>query len=156
MHEQSLPGVGVRYDLHGPDGGRLYVIVDRDGRRSIGVPGPDDEPVQQVSLDPDEAVVVASLLLGARFSLDTRHDARHEGDEAVVDIVALGPTSSAVGLTQTEIAGLHAEAVVLAVLSGSTPEIVEDETRYRAQPGDRVVVAARAPDAVRIVEDLRG
>lgn len=54
------------------------------------------------------------------------------------------PGSPVVGLHQAELELPDPEAVVLAVMSDTTPDLVESETEHRCQVGDRIVVAARA------------
>lgn len=146
MHvsEQALPGIGMRYEIEVAGGRRLFVIARRDGRREVGLMGEGDEPESQVSLDQQAAVTIAALLLGARFTVDTRDEEWVSSDEVVVDVVELREGSPAVGLYQAELKLDDPEAVVLAVISDRTPYLVESETEHRCQVGDRIVVAARA------------
>lgn len=60
-----------------------------------------------------------------------------------MEVVELREGSPAIGLYPAELMLADAEAVVLAVMSGSTRDLVESETHHRCQVGDRVVVAAR-------------
>jgi len=143
VSEQSLPGVGMRYETDVGDGRHVYVIAHRDGRREIGLFGVGDEPEMHVALDQQAAVTIAALLLGARFTVDTRNETWVSSDEVVVDVVELHETSAAVGKSQLELAAEHPDAVVLAVMSDSTPELTESEIDHRCQRGDRVVVATR-------------
>jgi K+/H+ antiporter YhaU regulatory subunit KhtT len=153
--EQMLPGIGMRYEIDVGDARQLYVIVYRDGRRDIGVMGSADEPEAHVALDPQAAVTIAALLLGARFTLDTSSDTWVSSDEAVVEVVELADDSPALGKYPGEIELVDPEAVVLAVMSDSTPELVESETGHRALAGDRVVVAGRAARIAHVTAALR-
>lgn len=156
VREERLPGIGMRYDLDLPDHRRLFVIAEPGGRRHLGLSRGGDEPEWQVTLDQDRAVMVAALLLGARFTLDTSHDDSVASDEVVVDTVELGPASPAIGKVLPEIALPDADAVVLAIVSDSTPELVEDDAAHRCLPGDRVVVAARGARIDELSRHLRG
>lgn len=157
MHvsEQSLPGIGMRYEIDVAGGRRLFVIARKDGRRDVGLMGDADEPESFVALDQQAAVTVAALLLGARFTVDTRDESWVSSDEAVVEVVELREGSPVVGLTQAEIDLPDPVAVILAVMSDTTPELVESETDHRCRAGDRIVVAARAAHIARVTASLR-
>ena len=156
MHEVRLPGVGMRYEIELGDGARLVIVAQRTGRRELGLSRGGDSLEWNVALGQEEAVMLASLLLGARFTLDTSDDDRLASDEVVVDTVELRAGSPAIGHAAAEITLPDPDAAVLAVISDSTPEVLEDEVSYRSRPGDRVIVAARAAQIDRVVEHLRG
>lgn|GEM_PF-2816458 len=155
VSEQVLPGIGMRYEIDVAGGRRLFVIARRDGRREIGVMGEADEPETHVVLDQQGAVTIAALLLGARFTVDTREEAWVSSDEVVVDVIELREDSPAVGLYQAELELADPEAVVLAVMSDTTPGLVESETEHRCQVGDRIVVAARAARIAHVTAALQ-
>lgn len=155
LREERLPGIGVRWQLELPGGDRLYVIAERSGRRHLGVVRKTaDEPDCNVELDQHQAMTVAALLLGARFSLDAS-DAPH-GDMVVVETVELGPSSPALGQTLAEVTIPQHDAVVLAIIDDETPELLEHAVERRCRPGDRLVIAARARDLESIARQLRG
>ncbi len=155
--ERVLPGVGMRYEIDVDGGRKLFVIAHRDGRRDLGLMSDADEPDEHVVLDQKASVALAALLLGARFTIDTSNEAWVSSDEVVVEVVELEEGSPAVGLLQTELdlELVDGEAVVLAVLSDATPELVESETHHRCQVGDRIVVAARGARIADVVAALR-
>lgn len=113
-----------------------------------------DEPDEHVLLDQPAAVTVASLLLGARFTVDTSSEEWVSSDEVVVDVVELREGSPAVGLYQDQLELPDPEAVVLAVLSDTPPEVVGSGTAHLCRVGDRIVVAARAAHMSRVVAAL--
>lgn len=154
VSEQVLPGIGIRYEIDLGTGEHLYVVASRDGHRQIGV-RQDDDNDSHVVLDQQTAVAVAALLLGARFTVDTRQEEWVNSDEVVVDQVELLDDSAVVGQTQAELTLADPEAVVLAVMSDTTPQLVESDTEYRCQPGDHVVVAARAARIDAVTAALR-
>ena len=153
--EQVLPGVGVRYEIDMDDGRRLFVIAHRDGQRVVGVMSEADEPDKQVVLDQPAAVTLAALLLGARFTIDTSNEEWVSSDEVAVEVVELGEGSPALGLYQAEVELADAEAVVLAVLSDSSSDLVKSEDHHRLQVGDRIVVAARGAHIAQVTEALQ-
>src|SRR4051812_9604269 len=72
IRETSLPGIGVRYDLSTRAGGRLAVVVRRDGRYELGVyddPDDDDRCRTLLALQDEEADALAGIL-GAPRILD--------------------------------------------------------------------------------------
>jgi TrkA domain protein len=145
VREERLPGVGVRYELELADGSTVFVIAEQSGRRHLGVLGADDEPAWQVALDQERSVTLAALLLGARFTVKSGGPPEPApSDEVVVEAVELSPTSPAIGLTAAEIRLPDDDAVVLAVYSDLTPELLEDERSHRCRAGDRAVLAARS------------
>jgi len=129
--------------------------MDNDARHTHShagdAPGPQQGPNPDATNGPKpaatgprglrRAVLLAALLLGARFTVDTRNDARVSSDEVVVDVVELRADSAAVGRSQRELQLGDPDAVVLAVVSDTTPELIEAEELDRAQAGGRVVVA---------------
>lgn len=156
VQEVRLPGIGMRYDVELGDGRRVFVVAARDGRREIGLRGADDEPGLAMELDRDAAVVLGSLLLGARFVFDTSADERRDADEVVVDSVELTAASPILGRTQSEIWQSDPDALVLAIISEDTPQLVEDRMSHRCRPGDRVVVAARSALIGEVLSRLGG
>lgn len=144
IRERGLPGIGMRYDVDTGGHSHLFVIAEHAGRRIIGLGGAEDHPERQIILDRDQAVMIAALLLGARFTVDTSQDDSISGDEVVVDTVELTESSPAIGKTFDEVHLPDSDAALLAVISDATPQLIEDERHYRGAAGDRVVVAARA------------
>ena len=158
IREQKLPGIGHRYEFDVDAGRKVTVVVQHAGRREVGlVSRLAEEPDAVVSLSQEQAVALAALLSGARFSIDSTGDDRIDADEVVVETVTLGPASTALGRPAKDI-GLtgDAEAAVLAVIRDETPELVEDETTRLCQPGDRVVIAARRQHVAAVVRQLAG
>jgi len=152
--EQALPGVGMRYDIEVAGGRQLFVIAHRNGHRELGVMD-GDETGARVALDQPTAVTVAALLLGARFTVDTRDNTWISSDEVVVDVVEVSEASPALGRSQAELDLHDPDAVVLAVMSDTTPELVESRTEHRCQVGDRIVVAARAARIAEVAAALQ-
>ncbi len=158
IREQPLPGIGHRYDLALGHRQWLSVIVRKDGVREINIGSDDaDEPDASAPLEPAQAVAVASILTGARFSIDTRDDSHVESDAVGVETVTLSERSPAIGLLVAEIPLPHgSDASILAVIRDETPDLLEDAAKQPCQPGDRVVVVARRDRLAAIVRELAG
>jgi K+/H+ antiporter YhaU regulatory subunit KhtT len=158
IREQRLPGIGHRYELVVDRHRSLMVVVQDRGRRELGVvSGSAEEPDVAVSLTQEQAVALAALLTGARFSIDTTGDDRIDAGEVAIETVTLGPSSPAVGRPMAEIRLVgDREAAVLAVIRDDTPELIEHEEGRHCQPGDRVVIAARRDRLGAVVEQLAG
>lgn len=71
IREQTLPGIRRRYDVKVGHRRRLSVVVSRTGIRELSISDEAaDEPTAVVSLSQAQALAVAALLSGARFSLE--------------------------------------------------------------------------------------
>ena len=158
VREQRLPGVGHRYDIELEDGRHLFVVVQGDGRRAVGIVDPRaDRPDASATLSQDQAVAVAAILTGARFSIDTSEDHRIAGDEVAVETILLGDASPAVGRVAEEVAhSAGPDVAILAVIRDETPDVVEDSLTEPIRPGDRIVVAARREQVDTLVRQLTG
>jgi len=158
IREQALPGIGRRYDLALGHRQWLSLIVRKDGVREINIGSDDaDAPDASAQLEPAQAVAVASILTGARFSIDTSDDSDIESGAVGVETVTLSERSPAIGLLAAEIPlPPGSDASVLAVIRDETPDLLEDAARQACQPGDRVVVAARRDRLGAIVQELAG
>ncbi len=158
IRARRLPGLGYRYELALRGDCHLVVVVQNDGRCQMGVLMADaDEPERVVSLEHDQAVAVASLLTGARFSIDTTTDDRVRADEVTVETVTLGPRSPAVGRVAEEVSlPQDGDAMILAVIRGERGELVEEEPIEPFRPGDRVVVSVRRDRAADVAQRLAG
>ena len=110
IREQTLPGIGRRYDVKVGHRRRLSVIVSRTGLRELSISDDDaDDPTAVVSLSQAQALAVAALLSGARFSLEP--DAHPtapkwvtmDQDVVTVSTVPLTDSSPAIGHSLSEI-----------------------------------------------------
>jgi len=156
VREQRLPGIGHRYDIQLDDGRHLFVVVQGDGRRAVGIGEPGaEQPDVTASLSQDQAVAVAAILTGARFSIDTSEDDRVAGDEIAVETIFLGAASPAVGRIPRDVAdSAGPDVAILAVIRDETPDMVEDALTEPIRPGDRIVVAARREQVDTLVRRL--
>lgn len=164
IREQTLPGIGRRYDVMVGGQRRLSVVVSLTGLRELSISDADaDEPTAVVSLSQAQAFAVAALLSGARFSLEpdpypaAPEQPATDEDAVTVSTVTLTDSSPAIGHSVSDInlpAGSN--ATVLAIIRDETPELVEDPERVPCRPGDRLVVAARASWSDHVTAMLAG
>lgn len=157
IQEQNLPGVGRRYEMPLADDRLLIVVVQREGARQVAFARPDEDDVSAaVTLTEDQAIAFASLLTGARFSIETAHVAGRSRDVSV-ETVTLDERSPAIGQLVADVSLTpDSDAVILAVIRDDTPQLLEDAETEPVRPGDRVVVAARRDRLEAVVRDLAG
>lgn len=155
IREQQLPGIGHRFDLDVEDDLTLTVVVRRDGSRDVAVSEKaPDKPRPSVHLGREQAVVVGSLLLGARFS---DGGADRGGWALDVSTVVLGARSPAIGRIPPEIPlPGGSEAAVVAVARDDTPQLLEDDQHRPCEPGDRLVIVARRDRLDDVIHHLAG
>jgi TrkA domain protein len=158
IHEQNLPGIGHRYDVSVGDDRQLIVVVQRSGRREIGISRRGaDEPATSVGLSHDQAVAVAALLTGARFSIESDPERDSGAGHVAIETVTLSERSPAVGRPPREVPLLEdSDATILAVIRNDTPQLLEDDVIEPCRAGDRLVVAARRERLADVVRALAG
>ncbi|MDQ4144388.1 MAG: hypothetical protein M3198_11710 [Actinomycetota bacterium] len=158
VREQRLPGIGHRYDIQLDDGRHLFVVVQTDGRRTVGImTSASDNPDVVAILSQDQAVAVAAILTGARFAIDTREDERIAADEVAVESISVGERSPAVGRMAPDIARASgADVAILAIIRDDDRELVEDTATEPIRAGDRVVVAVPRDQLQTLVGQLSG
>lgn len=158
IREQKLPGIGHRYEMPLDDDRLLILVVEGEGCRELGIARTDaDEPTAVVTLSHDQAVAIAALLTGARFTIETdQHDVGRSADVSV-ETVTLGETSPAVGRLVRDVPlAPGSDAAVLAVIRDVTPQLLEDAATEPCRAGDRIVVAARQDRLGAVVRELAG
>ncbi len=158
IREQVLPGIGHRYDVDVGGHRQPVVVLQREGKRQVAIAErASDEPVAAVTLTYEQAVAVAALLTGARFSIEAVEERASTAGDVAVETVTLGETSPAVGRLVRDVPLLDgSDAAILAVIRDETPELVEDEAHEPCRAGDRVVVAARRDSLADVIRELAG
>lgn len=158
IREQSLPGIGRRYEMAVGEDQLLIVVVQREGSRQVGITRSGaDELTAAVKLTHDQAVAFAALLTGARFSVETDQDGGDRRGDVSVETVTLGEASPAIGRVVGDVPlAPDSDAVVLAVIRDETPQLIEDAATEPCRTGDRIVVAARRERLESVVRELRG
>ncbi|MDQ1687980.1 MAG: TrkA domain protein [Frankiaceae bacterium] len=152
IRETSLPGIGVRYDLSTRAGGRLAVVVRRDGRYELGVyDDPRDEDLCRtvLALQDDEADALAGIL-GAPRILDALQELQALGG-LQTEQLRLNAGSPYAGRTlgDTQARTRTGVSIVAIVREGTS---IASPTPATDLVEDDVLVVVGTPDGVR---DLR-
>ena len=158
--EQSLPGIGHRYELRSADGGRVVVVVHHSGRRDLYAFEPSrDDPEAVVTLSDAQARTLGAILGGAYFKPAIVEEIEAVIGGLLIDWVTLEAEARGVGRTIGELAIRQQTGItVAAILRDGTPLIAPDPAE-RLQPGDQLVVIGRREDLPRFrrhVVDRRG
>ena len=155
--EQSLPGIGMRYELEAIEGGTVCVVVHHSGRRDVDVlPRGGGEPRASLTLTDTQARTLGAVLSGAYFQ-----PAIVEAIEAVVgtlliDWVTLHEGSPATGRSIAELEiRRRTKMTVAAILRGSEPIVAPEPTEV-LRAGDRLVVVGRQEDLRTFVHHVVG
>jgi K+/H+ antiporter YhaU regulatory subunit KhtT len=162
VREQSLPGIGRRYELEVGADTTLVIIEERRGGRRLAATRSTlaEELWSEIPLDPDEAATLGALLLGARFAVeDTEPESGetsppHDPCGVVVETVTLPGGSPAIGRLAAELP--LDGSVVLAIITESAPVLVRDLSDRPIGAGDKLVLAARADHMSVVIRRLRG
>lgn len=101
IRETDLPGIGKKFDVSARGGDRLVLIVHDDGRREcyhFAHDDPDDI-ASVVTLDDDEARVVASIVGGMAYKPKMLETIEVALDDLVIEWMKLEPDYACVGLS---------------------------------------------------------
>jgi TrkA domain protein len=158
--EQSLPGIGHRYELRPVDGGRVVVVLHHSGRRDLYAFAPGGgEPQAVVTLSDAQARTLGAILGGAYFKPAVVEEIEAVIGGLLIDWVTLEADARGAGRTIGELEIRHQTGItVAAILRDRTPLIAPDPDE-RLQPGDQLVVIGRQEDLPRFrrhVVDRRG
>jgi hypothetical protein len=125
----------------------VVVVEDRGPRHLILVDPRTEEQLVAVRLSAEHASVLAALLTGARFTVETPETAPEttpDPTEVVVDTVKIAGGSPAIGMTPDDVVRqMGPDAVLLGVICDATPQLVETEEGRGVQVDDKLVVAVR-------------
>lgn len=157
IREQALPGIGQRFEIELEPGRRLVVIATPDGGRSIGLSEDAADNIPMIGLNPDQAVMVGALLLGARFSIDVSEDARVDGDTVIIDTVTVPEGAPSIGRRPSTVLGpLGQDTTVLGVIKDDVEGIIEDLSDVALAAGDQVALATRKDQLANITRLFTG
>src|SRR5919201_1640004 len=141
LRETRLPGIGVKYTLRLPEGGRLAVILHNDGRREIYSfrHAGDDEPDAVISLDDDDARQLAAVLGGAYERPKIVEDLEVALGDLLIEWVPVPERSPWIGKSLAE-CGFRARTgiTVIAILREPEP-VTGAQPHHVLQHGDTLV-----------------
>jgi TrkA domain protein len=158
--DQTLPGIGHRYELRSGDGGRVVVVIHHSGRRDLHVFEPRaDDPTAVVALSDAEARTLGAIVGGAYFKPAVIEEIEAVIGGLLVDWLTLGPDARGVGSTIGDLEIRRQTGItVAAILRDHQPLIAPDPTE-RLRAGDQLVILGRQEDLARFqhhVVDRRG
>jgi TrkA domain protein len=155
--EQSLPGIGMRYELEAVDGGTVCVVVHNSGRRDVYVlPRGGGEARAALTLTDAQARTLGAALSGAYFRPPIIEDIEAVLGALVIDWFTLDDDAPSVGrnIADLEIRR-RTKMTVAAILRDGEPIVAPDPTEV-LRAGDRLVVIGRQADLRVFVEHVVG
>ncbi|WP_127584663.1 cation:proton antiporter regulatory subunit [Paenibacillus koleovorans] len=138
IREIDLPGIGKKYQLLVRDGSKLVLVVHDDGRRECyHFESPEaQESLSSVTLDDDEARLVAGILGGMTYKPKALLPIEMALDELVLEWYRVEPDSACVGRTIGELnVRQRCGATILALLE-------KNNGTRQINPGPEVVLTA--------------
>jgi TrkA domain protein len=145
VSEQSLPGIGHRYDVRAADG-TVTVVIHHSGRRDIYVAERGDDDGTSVELTDSQARALGAILGGAYFKPAIVEEIESVIGGLLIDWVTLDDQSPGTGKTIAELEiRSRTRMTVAAILRDHTPLIAPEPTE-QLLPGDRLVVIGRPED----------
>ncbi|MGH9040691.1 MAG: cation:proton antiporter regulatory subunit [Acidimicrobiia bacterium] len=155
--EQSLPGIGHRYDVAGESGEQVTVVIHHSGRRDIYLrPRGADEPEATATLSDRQARTLGAILSGAYFTPAVIEEIEAVIGGLLIDWVTLTADSPGVGrsIAHLEIRQ-RTSMTVAAILRDGEPLVAPGPTE-ELRAGDRLVVIGRREDLAGFLRHVVG
>src|SRR4029453_18256458 len=145
LREARLPGVGVKYGFRLDAGGRISLILHNHGKRELyWFRRADEEPVEVITPDDDEARQLGAVLGGAYQRPKIVEDLEMALGELSIEWVAVPDTSPLIGKTLAE-AALRAKTGITIIAFLREPEPVSGaQPNDMIQQGDTLVTVGKA------------
>ncbi|HVL94197.1 MAG TPA: TrkA C-terminal domain-containing protein [Acidimicrobiales bacterium] len=145
--EQSLPGIGQRYELHCAEGGPVVVVIHHSGRRDLYLMDEQgDDTAAAITLSDSQARTLGAILGGAYFKPAVVEEIEAVVGGLVIDWVTLHDDSPGTGRTIADLEiRRRTRMTVAAVLRDHVPLVAPEPTEVLCA-GDRLVVLGRQED----------
>jgi TrkA domain protein len=155
--EQSLPGIGKRYELRAAEGGTVIVVIHHSGRRDLYVlEHGGDAPEAAVTLTDSQARTLGAILGGAYFKPAVVEEMEAVIGGLLIDWVTLRDDSPGAGRSIADLEiRRRTRMTVAAVLRDRTPLVAPEPTEV-LRAGDRLVVVGRQEDLSVFVRHVVG
>lgn len=148
--EQSLPGIGHRYELRSVDGGRVVVVVHHSGRRDLyAFAAGGDDPEAVVTFTDAQARTLGAILGGAYFKPAIVEEIEAVIGGLLIDWVTLEPGAHGVGRTIGELEIRRRTGITVAAILRDSSPLIAPEPSERLEVGDQLVVIGRQEDLPR-------
>jgi TrkA domain protein len=155
--EQSLPGIGQRYELHTEEGGTIVVVLHHSGRRDMYVMDPrDDEPKAAVTLSDSQARTLGAVLAGAYFKPAVVEDIEAVIGSLLIDWFTLRANSPAADKTIAEMEIRRRTRMTVAAILRGSESLIAPEPSEVLRADDRLVVVGRQEDRAGFVRHVVG
>jgi TrkA domain protein len=154
--DQTLPGIGHRYEMPGLDGSRVVVVIHHSGRRDLYVFGAerDGDPDAVVTLTDTQARTLGAILGGAYFKPAVVEEIEAVIGELLIDWLTLRPDSPGAGASIGELQIRRSTGITVAAIVRNHVPLVAPEPTEVLQPGDQLVVIGRQEDLPRFVHQV--
>jgi TrkA domain protein len=155
--EQTLPGIGRRYEMETPDGDEIVVVIHHSGRRDCYVlQRAGDAPRAAVSLTDAQARTLGAVLSGAYFTPSVVDAVEAVLGALLIDWVRLRPESPGANRTIAELEIRQRTAMTIAAILRGDETIITPSPEQPLLPGDLLVVIGRQEDLPAFLEHVVG
>lgn len=155
--EQSLPGIGHRFDVRSEGRELVTVVIHHSGRRDLYLTSPgEDEPEATATLSDRQARTLGAILGGAYFTPAVVEEIQAVIGSLLIDWVTLAETSPGVGRSIADLeVRRRTRMTIAAILRGDEPLVAPDPGE-ELRAGDRLVVVGRREDLAGFIRHVVG
>lgn len=145
--EQSLPGIGQRYEIDAIEGGTVCVTIHHSGRRDVYIlPRGGGDPKAALTLTDAQARTLGAVLSGAYFKPAIVDEIDAVVGDLLIDWFTLDDQSPAAGRSIADLEVRTRTRMTIAAIVRGHDSIVAPEPSEVMVPGDQLVVIGRQED----------
>ena len=155
--EQTLPGIGRRYEMHTIEGDEVVVVIHNSGRRDCYLlRRAGDAPRVSVTLSDAQARTLGAVLSGAYFTPSVVEEVEAVLGSLLIDWVRLRAESPGANRTIAELEVRQRTAMTIAAILRGDETIITPEPDEPLRPDDLLVVLGRQEDLPGFLEHVVG